>query len=67
MTLITIEIESCKKCPNFGTENPWSSDGWDRMEDWVCKKNGKTICKHVEWHEENKIKIPEWCPAQNLK
>ena len=62
---IKIEINSCKQCPFFNTANQWSSDGWDRMEDWVCKKNNaKTIAKAVEWHEEKHIEIPEWCPAK---
>lgn len=61
---IGIEIESCKKCPFFDTRNHWSSDGWDRMEDWFCKKAEKKIAGCVEWHEEKGIKIPEWCPAK---
>jgi hypothetical protein len=61
---IQVEIQSCKECPHFDTANHWSSDGWDRMEDWVCKKAGKTIQGYVEWHEEKKIKIPEWCPIK---
>lgn len=60
--LIVLEIDSCKQCPNFSEANPWSSDGWDRMIDWVCKKNGQKIQGAVEWHEENKIGVPDWCP-----
>ena len=62
---IVLEITSRKKCPHFDTSNQWSSDGWDRMEDWNCKKeNGKKIAGCVEWHEESKIKIPDWCPIR---
>lgn len=62
---IEIEIVSCKHCPHFTTANQWSSDGWDRMEDWVCKKmDNKTISHSVEWYEEKDIKIPEWCPIK---
>ena len=62
---ITIEIKSCKECPHFQKENLWSSDGWDNMEDWVCTKDEiKTIQSAVEWWEEDKIEIPEWCPCK---
>jgi hypothetical protein len=83
MTQISIEIKSCKECPHFKTMNQWSSDGWDRMEDWCCTKHpensmrkmnngtiistnnsGKLIQGGVEWHEESKIKVPEWCPIK---
>lgn len=64
MAEIKFEIESCKECPFFDTRNPWSSDGWDRMVDWYCKKQEKTIQPSVEWHEEDKIKIPDWCPIK---
>ena len=66
-TTIKIEITSCKQCPHFTTGNYYSSDGFDSMEDWICnhKSHGmypKKIQGAVEWHEESKIKIPEWCP-----
>ena len=49
-----IEISSCKDCPFKKETNHWSSDGWDRMCDWVCtKENNKTIQGSVEWFEEN--------------
>jgi hypothetical protein len=63
---IEIEIKSCKECPNFKTGNQWSSDGWDRMVDWVCEATGedRIIQGDVEWYEESKIQIPEWCPGR---
>lgn len=63
---ITIEINNCKSCPYFKTGNHWSSDGWDRMEDWICTKSDpeKTIQKSVEWHDESKITVPDWCPIK---
>jgi len=64
MTKIVIEINSCKECPFFITTNQYSTDGWDRMEDWICNKCYKKIQGSVEWHEESKIKIPEWCPIK---
>lgn len=61
MAIIKIEIKNCTGCPFFERTNPWSSDGWDRMEDWMCKKSNKKIASSVEWHEESKISIPDWC------
>ena len=58
-----IEIKSCGDCPFKKETNYQSSDGWDRMVDWVCeKKNDKKIAGAVEWHEEKDVKIPDWCP-----
>lgn len=63
MPQIAIEIKNCRNCPNLKTGNFWSSDGWDRMEDWMCKlMDDKKIAGCVEWFEESKIAIPEWCP-----
>lgn len=70
MTKIALEINSCSKCPFFKTENHYSTDGFDAMEDWMCTKiePKRKIQGGVEWHEESKIKIPEWCPisVENL-
>lgn len=65
MANITIEIQSCKQCPFFKTENQWSSDGWDSMVDWICTGIGKQIEGCVEWHEESKIVVPKWCPIKS--
>jgi hypothetical protein len=73
--ILKTEIKSCRDCPNKESTNFWSSDGWDRMEDWECKllpgdgeKNkNKKISGAVEWHEENKIPIPDWCPLDDKK
>ena len=62
-----LPITHCKDCPFKKETNQWSSDGWDRMEDWVCEKaGGRKIQGAVEWHEINKIKIPDWCPLPNV-
>ncbi len=61
-TVIAVEIENCKSCPHFKIRETYSTDGWDRMEDWVCGKLNKKIQGAVEWHEEKKILVPEWCP-----
>lgn len=60
---IAIEISGCKDCPHLKRTDQWSSDGWDRMEDWICGKANIKIQSCVEWREEKKIEIPEWCPA----
>ena len=65
MPTIKMEIKNCKGCPHKEDTNFWSSDGWDRMFDWVCfydKALPKKIQGSVEWHEESDIEIPDWCP-----
>lgn len=71
-----IAITECRVCPHRESTNHWSSDGWDRMEDWECKlmpsddeeKNKhKKIQGAVEWHEESKIGQPDWCPLPNIE
>lgn len=65
MTKITIDIASCKQCPFFKEGPLQSTDGWDRGHDWFCKaKDNKQIAGFVEWHEEDKTPIPDWCPAR---
>jgi len=62
-----LPINHCKDCPFKEETDQWSSDGWDRMETWVCKKaGGRKIQGAVEWHEISKIKIPEWCPLPDI-
>lgn len=63
MPKVAVEIRNCKNCPHMKETNFYSTDGWDQMYDWICTKaNGKTIAGAVEWHEESKITIPDWCP-----
>lgn len=66
MTKIVIEINSCRECPFFKTSNEWSSDGFDKMQDWICTKlnPNKKIKTNVEWFEYSKINVPEWCPIK---
>lgn len=60
----TIQISSCKKCPFFKMGLSQTTDGWDRGHDWICTaKDDKLIMGFVEWHEEDKIEIPSWCPC----
>jgi hypothetical protein len=60
----TIKITSCRKCPFFKEGPNETTDGWDRGNDWICTaKDNKIIRGFVEWHEVEKIEIPEWCPC----
>ena len=54
MESIIIGIKRCKECPHFKTGNQWSSDGWDRMEDWICGKENKKI--QDSWWELRKMR-----------
>ena len=72
MAKIVFDIYSCKKCSSFRSTNQWSSDGWDRMEDWECtdmasddpekNKLGKKIAGCVEWKDNPEV--PDWCPRR---
>lgn len=67
MKQVTIQttITSCRQCPFFKEGDAQSTDGFDRGHDWICKKkNGKKIAGFVEWHEVDKIEIPNWCPIK---
>lgn len=67
-TKITLEISTCQECPFFKKGPDESTDGWDRGNDWMCgAKDNKVISGFVEWHEKNKIPIPDWCPARAEK
>lgn len=60
---VLLEITSCSKCPNFKRGNSYSTDGFDRGEDWFCTKmDDKMIAGFVEWRDDPKI--PDWCPIQ---
>ena len=66
MTLIALEISSCKKCPHFSEEQMYTADSYERPFNWFCNYTGTKfkIRGYVEWHEESKIKIPDWCPIK---
>ena len=63
--MITIEtqVASCRECPHCKLEPYYTSDSFETASNWYCKKeNGKKISGYIEWHEEKKVKIPDWCP-----
>lgn len=56
-------MKKCQICKYKTTGNFYSTDGFDRMEDWMCSKMDKKVIQGaVEWHEEKYIKTPIWCP-----
>ena len=62
MAKIVLDIESCKECNFFKAERMYTSDSWEEAYNWFCEKSGhKKIRGYVEWHEEKKIDIPDWC------
>ena len=65
MTKIIIDITTCQSCPYFKKGPRESTDGFDSGYDWFCgAKSNKRIQGFVEWHEEDNIAIPDWCPKQ---
>ena len=63
---IEFDIKSCKECPFFEKKRMYTADSWEMAFNWYCKKfDNKKIAGYVEWHEENNIKIPEWCPIKS--
>ena len=64
MPKIILDVRGCMDCPHKVVTNCYSSDGWDRMEDWACSKlDNKKIQGGIEWHEEKRI-FPDWCPIK---
>lgn len=64
---VYLELTSCKSCPHFKEGYRQSTDGFDSGNDWMCgKMDNRIIEPFVEWHEVNKVKIPEWCPLRVL-
>ena len=57
--IIKYEIKDCSECKFRKITDQYSSDGWDRMENWFCTKSNKKIAGAIEWHD--KIPVPEWC------
>jgi hypothetical protein len=62
MVKILLEIENCRSCQFFKVKRDYSTDGWDRVEDWHCTKEDKPIANCVDWHE--KPAVPKWCPIR---
>lgn len=63
---IEIEIKNCKECPNLDSKKVYTPDSFDDVSQWTCNINGKSICNYIEWHEESKIDIPNWCHINNI-
>jgi hypothetical protein len=62
---IQLEIKTCKECPFFEEKRMYTADSWEMPYDWFCKKaKNRKIAGYVEWHEEDKVEIPKWCPVK---
>jgi hypothetical protein len=62
---LKIKVKNCKQCPNFEEERMYTEDSFEEPWNWFCKAmEKKKIRGYVEWHEESKVPIPEWCPAK---
>ena len=69
MTKIVLEIKTCQQCPFFEKDRYYSGDSWETAFNWFCckvKEDGKSkkIVGYVEWHEEDKVEVPDWCPIK---
>jgi len=67
---VYLKITHCRNCPSLDTGYSYSLDGFDHGNDWVCKrtkrkKKNAQIAGFVERKsEEDRIKIPAWCPLR---
>ena len=58
-----LRITNCEQCQHLEIGPSYSLDGFDRGNDWKCKRADREIAGFVEWRESDKPKtIPEWCP-----
>ena len=63
--IATLTIKSCKECPHFDEVRTHTADSFELVFNWLCKKKeNKTIAKEIGWttSEQNRVKIPNWCP-----
>lgn len=60
---VKIPLTTCRKCPHFSEERMYTADSFEIPFNWFCNHGEKRkIRGYVEWHEEDKIEIPNWCP-----
>jgi hypothetical protein len=69
MTKITLDIKTCQECPFIKKDRHYTSDSFELAFDWFCtrkkeKGHDKKISGYVEWHEEDKVPVPKWCPLK---
>jgi len=68
-TKIVLELLTCQECPFFEKDRYYTEDSFEVAFNWYCckvKEEGKSkkIAGYVEWHEENKTPVPDWCPIK---
>lgn len=57
----TLKMDTCTQCPFFSRDRDYTSDSFEYVERWYCKKKEKDIRRYVDWNDKQKY-IPEWCP-----
>jgi hypothetical protein len=63
---VTIEIKSCDACSFLSVERVYTSDSWDNICKWICRKTKRKkneICGYLDWMDDDP-KIPKWCPLR---
>lgn len=61
MPEIKITIKSCEECPFLKKETVYTSDSFEHVEKWICKKQrNKVIGGYIDWTD--KVEVPKWCP-----
>jgi hypothetical protein len=60
---IKIKIKNCRECPFWTEERVYTSDSFEMLFKWICKKShNRIISRYVDtW---DKVEIPEWCPCK---
>ena len=61
MPEIRIKLKNCIGCPYLETNRQYTADSFETCFKWTCKKSDKVIANYVDWNEDDRIKIPEWC------
>jgi len=61
---IKLKVKTCQQCPFFLSERAYTADSFEMCFNWFCnKEEKKKIRSYVDWNEEDKVPIPEWCPV----
>lgn len=64
MPKIQLTIKNCQECPFFQKERNYTGDSFETEFKWTCNKKKRIIRHSVEWNEESRVKIPDWCPIK---
>lgn len=61
-----IEISSCTECMNFLSERIYTSDSWDFVQKWSCKKYNIIIDGYHDVFDDDPG-IPKECPLKTVE